>query len=190
MESEYSAPVRRPNSLWEIVKAVLISIAIVIPVRWFVAQPFIVDGASMEPNFHGSDYLIVDELTYQFLRSPERGEVVIFRYPLNPSHFFIKRVIGLPGETVMIENSHVRIKQTNGTTIELPQRYLSDSAITSPDLSFTVEQGQYFVMGDNRLHSSDSRIWGALPKSNITGRVFVRLWPLSAIDYLPNNPSQ
>jgi len=108
----------------EIVRILVISLMIVVPIRLFVAQPFIVRGASMEPTFYEGEYLVVDELSYRF-RDPERGEVIILRYPRNPNEFFIKRVIGLPGETVAIESGKVYI-ETNGERRELDEPYISD----------------------------------------------------------------
>jgi len=93
---------------WEVIKIVVLAFAIVIPVRFFLFQPFVIQGASMEPNFHEADYLIIDELSYRF-RAPERGEVVVFKYPYDTSKRFIKRIIGLPGETVEIKNGKLII---------------------------------------------------------------------------------
>jgi len=161
------------SAVWEFIKVVVISVAIVLPIRTYIAQPFIVSGASMEPNFHNGEYLIIDELTYE-LRLPERGEVVVFRYPLNPSEFFIKRVIGLPGEKVEIKNGKITI---NG--LELAEPYLLANLETAPNVKMELTENQYFVLGDNRPHSSDSRFWGALPKEKIMGRALVRLWPIA-----------
>ena len=161
------------SAVWEFIKVVVISVAIVLPIRTYIAQPFIVSGASMEPNFHNGEYLIIDELTYE-LRLPERGEVVVFRYPLNPSEFFIKRVIGLPGEKVEIKNGKITI---NG--LELAEPYLLANLETAPNVKMELTENQYFVLGDNRLQSSDSRRWGALPKEKLMGRALVRLWPIA-----------
>lgn len=166
--------------MWEYVKTVVIAIAIVIPVRMFIAQPFIVEGASMEPNFHGGDYLIIDELSYQF-REPMRGDVIVFRYPLNPRNFFIKRIVGLPGEEVEIRNGSVFIDGVSG---RLGEPYLPPDLPTIPDSRVLLEPDQYFVLGDNRAHSSDSRVWGTLPRENVTGRALVRLWPITQMDLL------
>ena len=173
---------KRPNNFWEYTKTVLIAIAIVIPVRMYIAQPFIVEGASMEPNFQGGDYLIIDELSYQF-REPARGEVIVFRYPLNPSQFFIKRIVGLPGEEVQIRNGSIFITGISGA---LKEPYLPNGLSTGPDLPLPLRLGpdQYFVLGDNRGHSSDSRVWGTLPSENITGRALVRLFPITNIGFI------
>lgn len=157
---------------------IVVSLAIVLPVRTYIAQPFIVSGASMEPNFHNGEYLIIDELTYEF-RPPERGEVVVFRYPLNPSEFFIKRIVGLPKETVEIENGKISV---NGAAFEEP--YLENSLKTAPDIKIILDEGEYFVLGDNRPHSSDSRLWGALPKNKIMGRALLRLWPIAKAGFV------
>ncbi|OGF74772.1 signal peptidase I [Candidatus Giovannonibacteria bacterium RIFCSPHIGHO2_02_FULL_46_20] len=168
----------------EYIKTILIAIAIVIPVRMFIAQPFIVEGASMEQNFHGGDYLIIDELSYQF-RNPARGDVIVFRYPLNPRNFFIKRIIGLPGEEVQILDGSIFITGIPGA---LQEPYLPRDLSTWPNLKLRLGQDQYFVLGDNRGHSSDSRTWGVLPKDNITGRALVRLWPITNIGFIANAP--
>lgn len=169
------------REVWEFAKIVLISLAIVLPIRIFVAQPFIVRGASMEPNFEDGEYLIVDELSY-LLRNPERGEVVVFRYPEDPSQFFIKRIIGLPGETVVIEEGSVTIQnETNPSGILLGEAYLPETVITAPDSERTLKDGEYFVLGDNRTESSDSRRWGTLEEGFLIGRALLRLWPLAEL---------
>lgn len=185
-ESSSNTIEKKPSGFWEFLKAVIISILIVVPVRAYVAQPFIVDGASMEPNFHGGNYLIIDELSYEFFREPTRGEVVVFRAPPNPSQFYIKRIIGLPGETVEIHNNKIYITTTSGNTFNLDESYIPASFNTDPNMIKKLNKDEYFVLGDNRPHSSDSRIWGILPRQNITGRVFVRLWPISEIGLLGN----
>jgi len=168
------------SGLWEFVKVLIISVAIVLPIRAYVAQPFIVSGSSMEPNFHDGEYLVIDELSYQF-RKPERGEVIVFRFPLNPREFFIKRIIGLPGETIQIENSKIII---DGSLLSEP--YLPATFETAPDTKVTLLENQYFVLGDNRGHSSDSRVWGVLERSKMMGRALLRLWPLSRIGIINN----
>lgn len=166
------------NFVWEILKVVIISLAIIIPIRYFLIQPFFVKGASMDPNFYDGDYLIIDEISYRF-NEPQRGDVVIFRYPLDPSQFFIKRIIGLPGETVEIIDGEIFIysEDTPDKKILLDEsEYLLD-AYTSGNLKITLEQAEYFVLGDNRLASSDSRKWGELGRKYITGRAWIRAWP-------------
>jgi len=169
------------REVWEFAKIVLISLAIVLPVRLFIAQPFIVRGASMEPNFEDGQYLIIDELSY-ILRNPERGEVIVFRYPQDPSQFFIKRIIGLPGETVSIQEGIVTITTaTDSDSFELNEVYLPSHLVTAPNSRVTLGESEYFVMGDNRLESSDSRRWGALEEDFLIGRAFLRLWPVTEL---------
>lgn len=166
-------------SVWEIAKIVVVALVIVLPIRLFVFQPFLVRGDSMIPNFHNGDYLIVDEISYR-LQDPQRGEVVVFRFPENPSERYIKRVIGLPGETVEIKSGEIAISMA-GKTIALDESYLPDSTRTNGSLRITLGEGEYFVLGDNRPFSSDSRMWGTLPEKNIIGRVWVRVLPLDAL---------
>lgn len=171
------------HPLTEIIRFAIIALIIVLPIRIFVAQPFIVSGASMEDTFHNNEYLIVDQLTYHF-EDPKRGDVVIFRYPRDPSKFFIKRVIGVPGDTVTIEGNTVTI--TNDT---YPQGVILDEPYietgTDSHLTVTLDQDEYFVMGDNRGASSDSRTWGTLPEENIIGRALLRLFPVTEAGVFP-----
>ncbi len=167
--------------IWETIKVVVVSLAIIIPIRYYLIQPFFVKGASMEHNFEDGDYLLVDELSYRF-KLPERGEVIVFRYPLDPSQFFIKRIVGLPGETIEIRNEKVEIFNSNYPDGKiLKENYLDLSQKTLGDTLVRLKNNEYFVMGDNRLQSSDSRRWGTLEKKFITGRALIRLWPLSNI---------
>lgn len=166
----------------EVVKFTLLALVIVVPIRTFVAQPFIVSGLSMVPTFEDGQYLIIDELSYYF-REPERGEVIIFRYPLDPSKFFIKRLIGLPGETVSIEDGTVKITEVGGKIITLDQSYVKFPRSDSE--SRTLGAGEYWVMGDNRAQSSDSRSWGAIKREHIVGNALVRLLPVTTISLFP-----
>jgi signal peptidase I len=171
------------RALKEIATLVVLVVLIVLPVRIFIAQPFVVDGRSMFPTFHDHDYLIVDEISYRF-SEPARGDVIVFRYPNDPSVFYIKRVIGLPGETVHIERGAVTVTRADGSTIALTEPY-----VVREDATYTLDAAlgseQYFVMGDNRPESSDSRVWGSLPKENIMGRAFVRIFPIASAAVLP-----
>lgn len=174
---------KKPSMFWETMRLVLITIAIVVPVRMFIAQPFVVHGESMDPTFESGQYLIVDELSYN-ISSPKRGDVAILRYPQNPKIFFIKRVIGLPGETVSIDGNTITIFNT-----EHPDGFVLDEPyIQFPSINVMekkVPEGNYFVMGDNRAKSSDSRVWGTVPEKYMTGRALVRLLPMSTISLLP-----
>lgn len=164
----------------EILKISLIALAIVIPIRYFLFQPFFVKGESMDPNFANGDYLIVDEISYHF-RAPERGEVVVFRAPTDQSQRFIKRIIGLPGETVNINNGKITIYNNSGNKILDESGYLGNTT-TGGDMSVALKSNEYFVLGDNRPFSFDSRMFGPITKESIIGRVVVRAWPLNSIE--------
>ncbi|MDD2731907.1 MAG: signal peptidase I [Candidatus Pacebacteria bacterium] len=165
----------------EVIKVLIISLVIVIPIRYFLFQPFFVRGESMEPNFENGDYLIVDEISYYF-REPKRGEVIVFQYPDNPSQRFIKRIIGLPGETVEIKDGQIKISIGETEEFLNESSYLSDSIKTLGDVRVVLKNDEYFVLGDNRLYSFDSRRFGILPKDNIIGRVFLRAWPFASLN--------
>jgi signal peptidase I len=164
---------------FEILKIVIIALLIVIPVRIFLFQPFVVRGESMEPNFSDGDYLIIDEITYR-LNSPKRGEVVVFDSPVAPFAKYIKRVIGLPGETIEIENGLISIYDGAGLIILDEEEYLPNYIITSGDMEISLQEGEYFVLGDNRSASFDSRKFGPLREENIIGRVYLRAWPFNS----------
>jgi len=168
-------PVKNSNFWKELIKLVALSILIVVPFRFYVAQPFIVDGASMDPTFETGDYLIVDELSYHF-QTPERGSVLIFKYPKDPKKSFIKRVIGLPGETVSINAGVVTIiNSDNPEGFVLEEPYLKSHS--KETMMIKLGLGEYFVLGDNRPSSADSRIWGPVPEDNIIGRPIIRFYP-------------
>jgi signal peptidase I len=182
-ESTQSEP-EHENGFVEMIRFSIIALMIVIPIRMFVAQPFIVSGASMADTFHTGEYLIVDQVTYQF-SEPKLGDVVIFRYPKDPSKYFIKRIIGVPGDTIVIEDAKVTI--TNETYPEghtLNEPYIR-TMTPAPRLEEVLGEREYFVMGDNRDESSDSRVWGVLQEERIIGRALIRLFPFGAFDTLP-----
>lgn len=171
------------HSVWEVVEFAVIALLIVIPIRAFVAQPFVVSGTSMVPTFQNADYLIVDEISYRF-EKPARGDVIIFKYPKDQTKYFIKRVIGLPGETVVIEGSRVTIRNAEHLDgFALSEPYVKN--ISENYMQATLKDGEYFVMGDNRAGSSDSRFWGTLPRDLIVGRAFARLLPAPEIGLFP-----
>ena len=166
----------------ELIKVVVISLAIIIPVRYYLIQPFYVKGASMEPNFYDSEYLIVNEISYHF-ENPARGEIVVFKYPKDPSQFFIKRVIGLPGETIEVKNGNVTVineEHPDGVLLD-ESAYLPSGHATSGDIYMHLEDDEYFLLGDNRPSSLDSRIFGPVKNIFIVGKVWVRGWPLDKI---------
>ncbi len=171
--------------LLELIKvAVLAGITIAL-VRYFLFKPFYVKGASMEPNFFDKEYLIIDELSYRF-RAPQRGEVVVFKYPENPKEYFLKRIIALPGERVKVSEGQITIyNQEHPEGVILDESYLPEDLLTSGDRSFApLTQDQYFMMGDNRPNSYDSRRFGAVDKSLVVGKVFFRGWPFSRAELI------
>ncbi|MBL7155127.1 MAG: signal peptidase I [Candidatus Portnoybacteria bacterium] len=166
--------------IWETIKIVIISLAIIIPVRYYLIQPFFVRGASMTPNFDNGQYLVIDEISYRF-EEPEREEVVVFKYPLDTSQYYIKRIVGLPEETVEIKDGQVIIYNQNhpqGMILD-ESPYLADGTITWGETKIELAQDEYFVLGDNRQASSDSRQWGGLAEEYIIGRVWLRAWPFN-----------
>jgi signal peptidase I len=169
---------------FELLKVVLISLAIIIPIRYFLIQPFYVKGASMEPNFYDKEYLIIDEISYRF-HEPARGDIIVFRYPRNPEEYFIKRVIGLPGEKVQIKDGSVYVY--NGEYpdgIKLEENYLSADIKTyglNENIT-TLSSTEYYVLGDNRNASKDSRSFGAVDQKFVTGRVLLRGWPFDRVN--------
>ena len=177
---------RALHEVWDFFKIFIVALAIVLPIRYFVAQPFIVNGASMEPTFVDSNYLIIDELSYYF-RNPVRGEVIVFRYPEDESKYFIKRVVGLPGETISFYDSKVWIAESQAAAPEaVDELYLPAGLVTNgPTAPLTLQPNEYFVLGDNRPASFDSRRWGIVPRANITGRVLMRVWPIGGAGLIP-----
>lgn len=172
--------------IWETVKVVVISLAIIIPIRYFLVQPFFVKGASMEPTFDDGNYILIDEITYRF-HEPERGDIIVFRFPQDKSQFFIKRIVGLPDETLEIKDNQIKIynkENPNGFILD-EKFYLAPDQQTIGSFRIKIDSNEYFVMGDNRLRSSDSRTWGAVNRSLVTGRVFFRALPLSGFGSFP-----
>ena len=175
------------KSFWELVRFGVIAIIIVIPIRMFIAQPFIVSGSSMVPTFQDGQYLVVDEISY-IVGTPKRDDVVVFRDPNNTKIYFIKRIIGLPGETVNVNSGLNEVTIINN---EHPEGFkLDQSFITNTggiDGHMVLGQNEYYVMGDNRPASSDSRYWGAVPRKLIVGRAFLRLFPFKEIGISPGD---
>ena len=169
------------SSILEIAQVIVVSLVIVFLVRTYLIQPFLVKGASMEPEFQDGNYLIIDEVSYR-LRQPERGEVVVFKYPRDPKQYFIKRIIGLPGERVEIKDQKVKIFNSEFPSgKEVKEDYLSPDTVTKGGETVQLDSTEYFVLGDNRLFSSDSRYWGPVSSDLLVGRVWVRAWPLDEI---------
>jgi len=164
---------------FDLFKIALIALVIVLPIRYFLFQPFIVEGESMAPNFESGDYLIVDEISYRF-SGPQRGDVVVFNWPKDTTQRFIKRVIGLPGETIDVKNGQVSVIK-DGETIILNESYLSADLKTYGDVNITLGENEYFVLGDNREYSYDSRAWGEVPSKDIIGKAALRIFPITSL---------
>ncbi len=166
------------STLWHIIAPILIGLCVFFAIR-LVAQSFVVVDISMEPNLHDGQFLLVSKTAYWF-GSPQRGDIIVFHLPDNPSRIFVKRVIGLPTQTVEIQNGQVFI---NGDLIQEPEAIRRDNSNYGPKF---IPPGQYFVLGDNRHLSSDSRSWGTVPEGNIIGKAWLSIWPLSEWGLAPN----
>ncbi|TSC97281.1 MAG: signal peptidase I [Candidatus Berkelbacteria bacterium Licking1014_2] len=165
--------------LFELTKGALVLGIIVLLLHFFVATIFIVDGISMEPNFQDKEVVIVDKLSY-LIKTPQRGEVVIVRFPGRESDKYIKRVVGLPADKLEIKNGKIYLNDQ-----ALRELYLDKDIVIEPDKIWVVPDNQYFLMGDNRAASSDSRIWGTAPRQNLIGRAYLKIWPTSDIGLIP-----
>jgi signal peptidase I len=169
--------------VYDVFKTVSTVLGVAFLIRFFLIQPFYVSGPSMEPNFHNNQYIIVDQVTYRFSK-PKRGDVVVFKWPQNIAISFIKRVIATPGETVEVRNGEVYIyNKDNPNGIKLQESYIDID--TQNDVRRTLAKGEYFVMGDNRHNSSDSRIWGPVARHLIVGKVWVVIYPFKDFEAVP-----
>jgi signal peptidase I len=171
--------------LFELIKIVVISLVIIVPIRYFLIQPFYVKGASMEPNFFDHEYLIIDEISYRF-NEPKRGDIVVFKYPKDPREYFIKRLIGLPGETIQIKDGEVIVyNEENIQGMILNETYLQPDLKTysNTDDKIVLGEEDYYMLGDNRNSSKDSRSFGPVNKSFITGKVLFRGWPFNRVTF-------
>lgn len=193
-DAPLKAPAKQPkkeNFLWDLFKFTVGALIVVFVIRTYVAQPFIVSGLSMYPTFNNNNYLVIDELSYDFT-APARGDVLVFRYPGDPSIFYIKRIIGLPGERLVSQDGAITVYPSASSTkgVALNEPYIEADHESYNSWSVTLGPGQYWMMGDNRNESSDSRIWGPLPKSLIIGRPVLRLFPFPSFGVLPGKETQ
>lgn len=173
---------------WDLLKFAIVALIIVIPIRMWIAQPFVVSGESMYPTFDNGQYLIIDEISY-ILGSAGRGDVVVFRYPNDTKRFFIKRVIGLPNEKIIVNEGVVTIiNKEHPDGFKMVEPYINEKLFTGS--TYETKDNEYFVMGDNRNRSADSRLWGILPKNLMIGKVFLRLLPIKTISYMPGKYNQ
>ncbi len=185
MQGESSQEAKK-SSQTSLVTYTVVALGLALFIRFFIAAPYVVSGQSMEPGFQDWNYLIVDRLSYE-LGSPERGDVIVFDLPQETSRALIKRIIGLPGETVVVSGKKVIVvneEHPDGIVLEEP--YLDPANVVGTnEASITLAEGEYFVLGDNRKVSADSRLWGPLPREDIVGRVLVRLYPVNEFGFLP-----
>ncbi|MCX6811240.1 MAG: signal peptidase I [Candidatus Berkelbacteria bacterium] len=176
---------RAAKFLVEFLETAIIIGLIAFVIRFFLIQPFVVEGASMEPNFHNNDYLLIEKVTERF-SDPKRGDVVVFRYPNNLKVNYIKRIIGVPSDTVIIKNGTLKIVSAGSNEEKtINENYLPDSIKTSGNMEIKLDKDQFFVLGDNRSNSSDSREWGVLPKQNIVGRAWLVVLPATDFGIVP-----
>jgi len=183
-----SSPDTPKSSQRSLVLYTVIALGLALFIRFFIAAPYVVSGASMEPTFEDWHYLIVDRVSYDF-EEPQRGDIIIFDLPQDHSRALIKRVIGLPGDTVVLSGTDPTVTIINAAH---PQGFTLSEPYLDPanyggasDMRVTLGADQYFVLGDNRKVSADSRLWGILPKNDIVGRVFLRLYPFNDLGILP-----
>lgn len=186
MTTPSSTPRVENSSSGSLVIYTLVALGLALFIRFFIAAPYIVQGASMMPTFQDLNYLIIDRVAYK-IGEPERGDVIVFDLPQNTSKALIKRVIGLPGETIIIRGNTITIiNDQHPQGFQLDEPYLSQENLGGiSEVNLTLASDQYFVLGDNRKVSADSRVWGVLPREDIIGRVFVRLFPLGGISIFP-----
>jgi len=180
------SPGSQKSSNITIVGYTVVALGLALFIRFFVAAPYVVSGASMEPNFDNWHYLIIDRVSYD-IGDPQRGDVIVFDLPQEGGRSLIKRVIGLPGETVVLKGQSVTvINETHPDGFVLDEPYLDPGNLTgSNDMRVTLSADEYFVLGDNRRVSADSRLWGTLPRDAIVGRALIRLYPFDLISILP-----
>jgi len=190
LEKNQPPIIKEPHkeSIWELLRFAIIAVAIIVPIRMFIAQPFVVSGSSMFPTFEDKQYLIIDEISYK-LNKPKRDDVVVFKYPNDTTKFFIKRIIGLPNETIDIKGNEITIiNEEHPEGFKLEQPFVKN--ISDNNLHRKLTENEYFVMGDNRSGSFDSRSWGPVPKKLLVGRAFLRLLPINKINLFPGKYKQ
>lgn len=185
LEDDLSAGQKVIQFFWDLLKVVCVSLAIIIPVRYFLIQPFYVKGASMEPSFYDHEYLIINEIDYR-LSDPARGDIIVFKYPKDPSQYFIKRIVGLPSETIEIANNQIYVYESKDKKAILDEsQYLPATAKTVSSKTWTLGPDEYYVLGDNRDYSLDSRSFGPVYRDLIVGKVWFRGWPFWRLTFFP-----
>lgn len=168
----------KKSALTEITESIIIAVLLATVIRLFVLQPFYIPSGSMEPNLRINDRIIVSKINYRFTE-PQRGDIVVFKYPLDPTRDFVKRLIGKGGETVALKNSKLYIDGK-----EIPENYLPTGLRFEDFGPVRIPEGHYLMLGDNRNSSDDSRVWGPLPKDHIVGKALLIYWPLDRLELL------
>jgi signal peptidase I len=171
------------KTFWETLIVILIAVILFIGLR-ITIQTYIVYGPSMEPNYWEDEWIIVNKVDYKFVE-PQTGDIIVFQPPIQSSKPFIKRIIGLPGETVEIKNGVVHVHKTNGSTITLQEPYIKEPFYSNYN-TLVIPAGEYFVMGDNRNNSSDSRMGWFVSRDKIIGKAWVSIWPPRLWGAAPN----
>lgn len=166
------------SAVMELFESVAIAILLAVVIRFFILQPFVIPSGSMEPNLQIGDRIMVSKLSYVF-SEPKRGDVIVFKYPPDPKRNFVKRAIGIPGETITIRDSQLYVDN-----IPTPEDYLPPGLQFADYKPVEVPAGEYFMLGDNRNNSDDSRMWGMVPEKNIIGKAVFIYWPLDRISLL------
>ncbi len=172
-------------AIFDFLQSIVVVMAIMVMIYLFVMSPQEIKGASMEPSFVNGEYILTNKILFK-LRDPERGDVVIFKSPSNPEIDYIKRIIGLPADTVSLKNNVIYV---NDTKVEEPYLAAGISIFGGSYLrenqEVIIPEGKYFVMGDNRPHSADSREFGPIPKEDFIGKAFLRYWPFTKLGLVP-----
>lgn len=165
--------------LLEFIKIALLAGITIALVRYYLFKPFYVKGASMEPNFYDHEYLIIDEVTYRF-NEVKRGDVIVFKYPENPKEYFLKRIIGLPGERIKVAGGQVTVyNEAHPEGLTIQESYVPKDIVTEGEKIIVLGSDEFFVLGDNRENSYDSRRFGPVDRNLIVGRAWFRGWPLN-----------
>ena len=168
----------------DLLESFVIALLIFVVMYTFVAQPHRVSGDSMLPNFHDREFILTEKVSYRF-SSPKRGDVIVLKYPENPDADYIKRIIGLPNEKLLISNGTIFINDEPISEIYLPRSLNTNgSSIIKEGVAYTIPDDEYVVMGDNRNKSSDSRSWGTVPEKLIVGKAFFVYWPMTDFGFV------
>lgn len=177
-QTESNQMTKKKSPLMELLESLAIAVLLAVVIRMFILQPFFIPSGSMEPTLQIGDRIIVSKISYHFYE-PERGDIVVFKYPLDPKRDFVKRLVGKSGETVAIRNSKLYI---NGQ--QVPENYLPAGLKFNDFGPVKVPDGHYLMLGDNRNNSDDSRVWGPLPGDLVVGKAVLVYWPLNRIELI------